>query len=115
MDTFPFTTAPDWGLTDAVTADVEEQVLGDGYVLRRPKGINHLRESWSPNWSFLGRQESLDMYAWLKARLSLHAFLWQHPETLVTYKVVCKSIQRVSADVGLYSIQAQFEQDFNLG
>lgn len=114
MDIFPFTNAPDWGLTDNITADVEEQVLGDGYVLRRPKGINYLREGWSPTWSHLTRQESIDMYQWLKPRLNLTAFLWAHPETLIQHKVICKKISRVAADVGIYTLQATFEQDFNL-
>lgn len=114
MDTFPFTTAPDWGLTDNIEAEVEEQVLGDGYRLRRPKGINYLRESWTPSWGFLGRQESINMYQWLKARLSVTPFYWQHPETLETVKVICSNVARVSSDVGIYSLKATFVQDFNL-
>lgn len=114
MESFPFTINPDWGLTDNVEAEVETQTLGDGYVLRRPKGINYLRESWSPAWSFLERAESMSMYAWLKARLHLTPFLWTHPETFATTRVVCTSVARVSADVGLYTIRATFVQDFNL-
>lgn len=114
MDIFPFDTAPDWGLTDNITAEVDEQKLGDGYVLRRPKGINYLRESWTPAWSHLTRQESLDMYQWLRSRLNLTAFIWTHPETFAQHKVVCRSLARVSADVGIYTLQATLEQDFNL-
>ena len=114
METFPFATAPDWGLSDDVTASIEEQALGDGYVLRRPKGINYLRSSWSPSWSFLEKQESQDIYLWLKSRLGLTAFLWLHPDTLELTQVICKTVSRVTADVDLYSVKATFEQDFNL-
>lgn len=114
MDSFPFTTPADWGLSDEVAADVEEQKLGDGYILRRPKGINHLRESWSPSWSFLTKLESQQMYAWLKPRLQLIPFKWTHPDTGITHKVICKSITRVSADVGLYTLKITLEEDFNL-
>lgn len=114
METFPLSVAPDWGLESNPEADVEEQQLGDGYVLRRAKGINYIRDSWSPSWGFLDEVECRDTYAWLKSRLKLTAFLWPHPTEGVTYKVVCKSVSMVVSDVGVFALRASFVQDFNI-
>lgn len=114
MEVFPFTEAPDWGLTDKVEANVEEQELGDGYELIRPKGINHLRESWSPSWSFLDKEQSNAMYQWLKPRLKTKAFLWTHPVTEEVIKVRCTAVSRSATDVGLYSVQITLRQTFNV-
>lgn len=113
-ETFPFTTAPDWGLTDNVEADVEEQKLGDGYELVRPKGINYLRESWSPSWTFLTKEESDAMYQWLRARLKVTPFLWTHPVTKVVHKVRCNGVSRAATDVDLYAIQMNITETFNV-
>lgn len=113
METFPLNTAPDWGLQSSPTADIEEQKLGDGYVLRRAKGLNHLRESWTPSWSFLTEAEAESNYAWLKQRMHLTPFLWTHPTENIAYKVVCKSVSKVVTDVGIFALRATFEQDFN--
>jgi phage-related protein len=114
LESFPLDTAPDWGLQDSVEADVETQQLGDGYVLRRPKGINYLRETWDPSWSHLSQIEAEDTYAWLKARLHMAPFLWTHPTSNMEYKVVCTSAGKVASDVGLFAVRATFVQDFNI-
>lgn len=114
MDTFPLEKAPDWGLESNPEADVEEQKLGDGYILRRAKGINHIRESWSPSWGFLEHIECQATYNWLKQRLKLEPFLWVHPTDGTVYKVVCQSVSMVVSDVGIYALKANFVQDFNL-
>lgn len=111
---FPLTMAPDWGLEDTVDANIEEQALGDGYVVRRPKGINYLRSSWSPSWSLLTKDQAEDTYAWLKARLKLTPFYWTHPTDGNQYKVICTSVSKVISDVGIYQLKAEFTQDFNL-
>lgn len=113
MDSFPLKVNPDWGFTSTPEADIDEQKLGDGYILRRPKGINHIRDKWSPSWGFLTEAQTDSTYDWLKARLKLTPFLWKHPTEGTTYKVICTSVSKVAADVGLYSLKANFEQDFN--
>lgn len=114
MDTFPLLTAPDWGLESSPETNIEEQPLGDGYVLRRPKGINYIRETWSPSWSHLSQAECEATYAWLKTRLNLVAFFWTHPTTGISTKVICTTVGMVVADVGIFSLRATFKQDFNL-
>lgn len=114
MDIFPFDMAPDWGLTDDVEANVEEQKLGDGYELIRPKGINYLTQSWAPVWTFLSKEESNSMYQWLKARLMVTPFLWTHPITGTVHKVRCTRVSRAATDVELYSLQMQIRETFNV-
>lgn len=106
--------APDWGLQSTPKADIEESILGDGYILRRPKGLNYIRESWTPGWSHLTKQQSEDTYAWLRQRLSLTPFLWLHPTDNVTYKVVCTSVSKTATEFGIYALRATFDQDFNV-
>lgn len=111
---FPFDEAPDWGLTTTLKEEMVEQKMGDGYNVSRPKGINYLRESWNPSWSFLDPPVAREMYSWLKARYKLKAFSWTHPETFQVHKVKCVKLTYITADVGLSSINATFEEDFNL-
>lgn len=111
---FPLDVAPDWGLSTEVKDETYEQALGDGYKVVRPKGINWLRESWGPSWSFLEPEEALETYQWLKKRLKITAFLWTHPLTKQVHRVKCTKVSYAAADVGICSLKATFEEDFNL-
>lgn len=113
LEYFPLTTNPDWGLANNPKADVIMTDLGDGYQVRRPKGINYLKETWSPNWSFLSREEAQNIYEWLKQRLNLTSFLWRPPDDPQTYRVVCTSVSKAISDVGISAVSATFEQDHN--
>lgn len=120
MDVFPLIIKPDWGLSSNPEADIEEQKLGDGYIVRRPKGLNYIKESWSPSWGMLEREDWSNTYEWLKSRLNLTTFLWNHPTEEVSpgvpkqYKVVCTKLSKVESDVGIFGLSATFVQDFNL-
>lgn len=105
--------APDWGLNDSAEADVDEIKMGDGYVVRRPKGINYLKEAWSPKWQLLEKDQAEAAYQWLKQRLKVTPFLWIHPVSGLTYKVVCTSVSLNYTGFGDYGLSASFEQDFN--
>lgn len=114
MERFPFAhLAPDWGLATDHTADVEEIKLGDGYVLRRPKGINHLRQSWSPGYSNLTLKEHEDMVAWLRPRLNLTPFLWQHPTSKIWHQVVCTKLRAAISEYNICPVNFDIEEDFN--
>lgn len=114
IETFTPPMNPDWGLTSDVRADVYEGKVGDGYVVRRPKGLNYLKESWDLSWSNLDKAQAGSMYSWLKSRLKLTPFMWTHPTDGVTYKVICSKVSHAASDVGIYQVMASFEQDFNL-
>lgn len=112
MDIFPDIGAPDWGLTENPEASVTTISFGDGYELRQADGINHLRDRWDPVWSFLSPAEALSTYNWLKSRLSLTAFLWNHPDGRQV-KVVCKSVSLAHNNYNDDVLSASFVQDFN--
>ena len=113
MDVFPNIDKPAWGLEDDPQADVDEVKMGDGYVLRRPKGINFLSESWSPSWDSLEAAVALSTHLWLKARLKITPFAWTHPVTGVVFQVICTSAKLSYNQYNDYILTATFEQDFN--
>lgn len=113
MDEFPDIDLPDWGFSDDVDANVEQVSLGDGYTFREAKGLNHLKDSWSPKWSNLDDAVGLSTYAFLRQRLKLIPFLWTHPITAVQYKVVCQSAKLEHDTYGNAVLSATLERDFN--
>lgn len=113
MEYFPDIGTPDYGLADQPTANIDEVELGDGYVTRRPKGINYLKHTWSPSWSGLEPDVARASHAWLIARLGLTPFIWTHPVSGVGYKVICRSASLTYNQYGDEVLSASFEQDFN--
>lgn len=113
MDVFPEIDNPAWGLEDAPEADVDEVKMGDGYVLRRPKGINYLKNIWNPTWDSLEVVDARSTYAWLKARLKLTPFQWTHPVSGVVYQVVCTAVKLTYNQFNDEILNATFEEDFN--
>lgn len=113
MDVFPTIENPSYGLEDAPEADVDEVKMGDGYVLRRPKGINYLRNTWTPSWDSLEAAVARATHKWLTDRLKLTPFLWTHPVTGVQYQVVCQSAKLVYNQFNDEILSATFEEDFN--
>src|SRR5678809_903351 len=114
MDTFPFNHwTPDGGLQDQPTAYLDEIALGDGYVLRRPKGINYIRTTWNPSYNFLTEEEQTQMVDWIKPRLGFVPFKWTQPVSLHDYQVVCKSLKHAATDVGIFPVNLTVEQDFS--
>lgn len=113
MDTFPNIGAPDWGFDSDTEAKVIRSQFGDGYELRTPDGLNHLRESWGPTWSSLDPTEAGMAYNWLRARLQWKAFLWYHPTKKTNVKVVCESVSLNDAEFGRSALSAKFREDHN--
>ena len=114
METFPLDVAPDWGLETSVEANIETQELGDGYELNRPKGINYHRQSCSPSWPLLEKDQCQDAYQWLKERLRITPFLWEHPTTGIVHRVKCQSVGMAASEPGIFSLRASFREDFNI-
>ena len=113
MDVFPTIDNPAWGLEDDPQADVDVVKMGDGYVLRRPKGINYISNTWPLTWDSLEVAEAKSTHAWLTARLNLTPFSWTHPVTGVVYQVVCTAAKLSYNQFNDYILTATFEQDFN--
>lgn len=113
LEQFPDIGAPDWGLSAEPEADVESISLGDGYEIRRPAGLNHVKESWSPSWSSLDPAVATDAYNWLRARLKWKAFIWVNPLDGLETRVICTSARVSHADYGNSALSATFKQDHN--
>ena len=113
MDVFPTIDNPAWGLEDDPQADVDIVKMGDGYVLRRPKGINYISNTWPLTWDSLEVAVANSTHAWLTARLNLTPFSWTHPVTGVVYQVVCTAAKLAYNQYNDYILTATFEQDFN--
>lgn len=105
--------SPDWGLSTDLSTDIEEIKLGDGYVVRQPKGLNFRSESFSPSWSDLDPAPGQFIYDWLKARADLVPFRWVHPVTGAVYQVIARG-PKISYDTWNNAVvSVTFEQDFN--
>ena len=113
LEQFPPIGAPDWGLGTDPEATVTRVRLGDGYEFRRPEGINHLKDKWSPTWSSLDPDVAEITHAWLKARLNWKAFEWVNPITGLPVKVLCTDAKLTHSDWNNCVLTVVFEQDFN--
>jgi phage-related protein len=112
LETFPDIGTPDWGLSVEPDASITTVTLGDGYEVRQATGINHLKDSWSPQWTSITDSQALSTYSWLRARLKLRAFLWVDPEG-VAKQVVCTSVRITYNQYNDMGVAATFKQDFN--
>lgn len=113
MERFPLEVAPDWGLSTGVEANVVSTKFGDGYEMRRPAGLNHMKESWSPRWSELSPAEADSAYLWLRSRLKLNAFLWKHPVDGRDRKIICTEVSKSDDTFGVCALSATFVEDHN--
>lgn len=113
MDVFPTISAPAYGLEDSPEADIDTVKMGDGYVLRRPKGINSIKNTWPLTWDMLEADVARSTYDWLLPRLNLTPFKWTHPVRGVVYQVVCTSLKLAYNQFNDEVLTATFEQDFN--
>ncbi|MNQ69549.1 Phage minor tail protein [compost metagenome] len=113
MDEFPDIGTPDWGFAEQPDADVDQIKLGDGYEFREPRGLNYLKDTWSPKWSNLDETDAETAYAFLRARLKLTPFLWTHPLSAVQYKVLCQSVSLEYDTFDNAVLTASLSRDFN--
>lgn len=112
LEVFPDIGQPEWGLQVSTDAAVVTVKLGDGYTLRTPEGINHIRDAWSPVWPDITEAQALSTFAWLKARLKLKPFLWPDPQGVLK-QVVCQEVHLTYNQFNCLGVSASFEQDFN--
>lgn len=104
---------PDWGLAKGAQKDVNATSFGDGYALRRPKGINHKRRIWSGLlWSNLSGEDALALYTFLEEKSELTPFNWVTPEE-GTVRVTCRNPSLTQVDVEYTEVSVQFIEDFN--
>ena len=113
LDVFPNIGTPDWGFGTDTEARVAVSSFGDGYELRRPDGINHLTDSWSPSWTSLDPSVADATYQWLRQRMKWKAFLWMHPTKNVQIQVVCESASVADEEFGRSTLRMNIRQDHN--
>ena len=113
LEKFPDIGLPDWGLSADTETTVSAIKLGDGYEVRRPEGINHVRDSWSLSWSSLDPLVAEAALKWLSARKDWKAFEWTNPMDSSKKKVVCTAVRLTHTEYGNSGLTATFKQDFN--
>lgn len=104
---------PDWNFGDRAEADIEESVLGDGYVFRQARGLNFKKGSWSPVWSNLDPVKGQALYDWLLARLKLVTIQWVHPVRNTVLKVTVEDVSLVWDQWNNAILSVSFKQSFN--
>lgn len=104
---------PDWGYSLEPEVDVQEYKLGDGYVIREPKGLNYIRDVFSPTWSSLTLDEGNEAYAFLKPKLKWDPFWYTDVTTGARYKVICDSARLTYDEWNNTVLAVTLKQDFN--
>lgn len=117
MDVFPPADVeigtPDWGFSDNPEANVNVITLGDGYVSREPIGLNHITNTYSPNWSSLDPVEAGKAYEFLFPRLKWKPFKWVHPVTQVQLQVTVEAVSLTYDEFNNAVLAATFKTDHN--
>lgn len=104
---------PDWGFSEAPSADVTVSKLGDGYEVRTPKGLNHVRDDFKPIWSDMNPVDGQAVVDYLKPRLGWKALKWLHPVRKTQVQVVAESVSLEYDQWNNAVLNISFRQDFN--
>lgn len=106
---------PDYGLKQGGQFRVKTVSFGDGYEQRMPDGLNTTKRTWSLKWSLLSRDQKNVLIDFLYEMKGAYSFLWNVPDSDEAYRVVCKKMPSWTVDdYGIYSVSAEFEEDFSL-
>lgn len=104
---------PDWGFKESPQAKVNEQELGDGYVFREPKGLNHIKRTFPMTWSELDEQVAEAAYDWLLPKLKLTPIRIKHPVRGTTHQVVIDSLDITYDTYNNAVLNLTVTEDFN--
>lgn len=105
--------SPDWGFKETPEANTNEDELGDGYVFREPKGINHIKRSVPMVWSNLDEDVALEAYDWLLPKLKLDPVRVMHPTRNQIIQVILESMDITYDTWGNAILNVSFKEDFN--
>lgn len=105
--------SPDWGFKETPQANVKEEAMGDGYVHREPKGINHIKRSLPMTWSSLDEDVALAAYDWLLPKLKLTPIRVFHPKRNQEIQVIVDSIEITYDTWNNAVLSVGFTEDFN--
>lgn len=108
-----FTYVPEFGAVVNKKPTVRSAKFGDGYEQRLAFGINTNPQSWNLSFSMREDTEADLIDAFLTARAGVEAFDWTPPNGSAG-KYICREWSRTLEKYNLSSIQATFEQVFDL-
>lgn len=115
MDILPdINVNPNYGMKQQAEFRVQRVSFGDGYEQRRVDGLNATRRSWGLTWSNLSREQRDELYEFLMSRQGVYAFLWPVPDGDETRQVLCESVAWQVDDYNVYTVTADFKEDFTL-
>jgi len=106
---------PDWGFKESPDAEVEVSKLGDGYESRELIGLNPIKKTYEPVWSYLTEEVAQAAYDFITARLKWKAVLWTHPVTGVVLKVVPLAVDITYDTFDNAVLNITFKTDHNPG
>ena len=113
MATFP-DISPDFGAAKQSQPKVRSVQFGDGYVQRLTFGLNQDPKQWSLTWENLSDTDTSTIETFLEARGGSESFSWSPPDDSSTYKWICPSWSKTITTAGLNSVQATFQEVFDL-
>ncbi|MGQ7247602.1 phage tail protein [Halomonas sp. V046] len=107
--------APDYGLIDQPSYNVDTVKFGDNFTQRRPAGLNSVMREWTVTWSLITREEMERLRDFLNSRQGVYAFLWGVPGEPEALRVVCKEPPKtVNTSFGRHTLSATLTEDFGL-
>lgn len=104
---------PDWGFKESPTADVNEQPLGDGYVFREAKGLNHIKRTFPLTWSNLEVPVAEAAYDWLRPKVKLNPIRFRHPVRGTLHQVIIDNVDIEYDTYGNAVLNLTVTEDFN--
>lgn len=111
MATFTYT--PDFGASQSKKPRVNTMRFGDGYEQRATYGINNNPSEWSMTFSMRTDSEAAAIDTFLTARKGVESFDWTPPGASAG-KYICREWSKTLDRNNLNTIQAKFEQVFDL-
>ena len=118
MDYLPdIGTNPDWGMGTEHELMIDKVDLGDGYVQRRPKGINPIRRTFTPTWTLLSKEQKDTLVDFFRGTYGVTPFLFtdpDHGDPNEAVKVTCGTTISVEHSMyNGYSVSVTLTEDFN--
>jgi phage-related protein len=111
LPTFYPPVGPSPGTGYTPTVSLWEADFGDGYSQSTPKGLNHIKKSYSLAWKVLTEDQYYEITDFLEGQQGNKPFWFQPFGAREPMKFTCKEWAPTS-DAGLWSITATFVQSF---
>ena len=117
MATFDETTVgadvcPDFQASKASKPEVKSAKFGSGYEQRTTFGINQNPKSWSLEWANRTTADIAAIEAFFDARAGAESFDWTPPDSVTSYKWVCREWNKAMTVPAYATVTATFEQVF---